>query len=143
MFKPISVKFEMTIEPNHINNGLTTKKLFQDMARWQLIATLAVACIAFLLGGLHAFFSALAGGLSVLIGSFLASKIAANDAKKEAASVLINLLKAEACKIIVIALLLLGVFVLYKPLVPIALIAGLAAAAFFSGAALAKADRPI
>lgn len=113
------------------------------MARWQLIATLAVACIAFLLGGLHAFFSALAGGLSVLIGSFLASKIAANDAKKEAASVLINLLKAEACKIIVIALLLLGVFVLYKPLMPIALIAGLAAAAFFSGAALAKADKPI
>jgi ATP synthase protein I len=52
--------------------------------------------------------------------------------------VLINMLKAEAVKIVLIALLLLIAFKLYKQLVPMALMAGLAASALFSGAALSK-----
>jgi ATP synthase protein I len=53
------------------------------------------------------------------------------------------MLKAEAVKILVIAVLLFLVFKLYQQLVPVALIAGLAAAALFSGAALAKVNEPI
>lgn len=57
---------------------------------------------------------------------------------KEASAILINLLKAEATKILVIIVLLVMIFKMYTQLVPFALIAELAAAALFSGAALSK-----
>lgn len=111
------------------------------MLRSQLIATLVVAAIALAVSGLHACVSALAGGMCVVIGAFLASKIAQrSDVKKDASAILINLLKAEAVKILVIVLLLFITFKVYKQLVPFALIAGLAAAALFSGAAISKLD---
>ena len=50
--------------------------------------------------------------------------------------ILIALLKAEAVKIAVIALLLLAAFKFYKGLVPLALIGGLTAAVLISGAGL-------
>jgi ATP synthase protein I len=127
---------------NDTNNGLTasgiaTKDVFKNMLRWQLIATLVVATIALMLSNVHAGISALVGGMSVVIGAFVASRIAQRN-YSDASAVLINMLKAEAVKIVLIALLLLIAFKLYKQLVPVALMAGLAASALFSGAALSK-----
>lgn len=109
------------------------------MLKIQLIATLAVAGAMFLFSGVHAGVSAMLGGLSVVIAAFAASQVAKRgDNKTEASAILINLLKAEAVKILVIIVLLFIAFSIYKQLVPFALIAGLAAAALFSGAALSK-----
>ena len=121
-------------------NSLDSNKVFSKMLQWQLSATFAVMLIALIVSGLHAGISALAGGLSVAIGAFFASKIAQRSSK-EAATVLVNLLKAEAVKIVIIVVLLFITFKVYKQLVPFALIAGLAGAALFSGAAMSKLDK--
>lgn len=121
-------------------NSLDSNKVFSKMLQWQLSATFAVMLIALIVSGLHAGISALAGGLSVAIGAFFASKIAQRSSK-EAATVLVNLLKAEAVKIVIIVVLLFITFKVYKQLVPFALIVGLAGAALFSGAAMSKLDK--
>lgn len=109
------------------------------MLKIQLLATLAVALLAFLLSGLHSGFSAVFGGASVIFASYLAAMVARRgENKTDASAILVNLLKAEAVKILVIIVLLIIVFSFYKQLVPFALIAGLGAAAIFSGAALSK-----
>lgn len=130
-------------ENKAINSTGSANQMYLSMLRWQLLATVVVAVIVLLFAGIHASLSVVAGGFSVIIGAYLASKIAAKNSSQEAASVLINLLKAEATKIVVIAVLLFVVFKFYEQLVPLALIAGLAAAALFSGAALAKSDQAI
>jgi len=112
------------------------------MLHWQLIATAVVAVIALFISGLNAGISAIAGGLSVAIAAFVASKVAQRS-NKEASAILINMLKAEAIKILLIVVLLFITFKVYKQLVPIALIAGLAAAALFSGAAMVKLEKNI
>ncbi|PPD54944.1 MAG: hypothetical protein CTY10_07350 [Methylotenera sp.] len=129
----------MTEERNS-TSGLDSNKVFSKMLQWQLSATLVVMVVAFIVSGVHAAISALAGGLSVTIGAYFASKIARRSSK-EAATVLVNLLKAEAVKIVIIVVLLFITFKVYKQLVPFALIAGLAAAALFSGAAMSKLDK--
>ena len=116
-----------------------TASVFSKMLRLQLIATAVIAVVSLVILGLHAGISALLGGLAVIIGAFVAAKIAQRN-KQDATAVLINLLKAEAVKVIVIFVLLLIVFKVYKQLVPFALIAGLAAAALVSGAAMSKLD---
>jgi ATP synthase protein I len=118
----------------------TTAIIFGKMLRLQLIATAAVTIVALLISGSHAGISAALGGLAVIIGAFVGAKIAQRN-KKDATAVLINLLKAEAIKILVIFVLLLITFKVYKQLVPFALIAGLAAAALLSGAAMSKLDK--
>ena len=126
------------------NNGLATNNVYSNMMRWQLIATLIVATVAFFIGGKHAGLSVVAGGFSVLIGVWVAAKVAARSQDKtDPTAVLVNLLKAELVKIVTVAILLLIVFKAYKQLIPVALIAGLAAAALLSGAALAKTDKTI
>ncbi|MES2636048.1 MAG: ATP synthase subunit I [Pseudomonadota bacterium] len=130
----------MTREEQHSKSGLDSNNVFNKMLQWQLSATLVVMAVALIISGLHAGISALAGGLSVTIGAFFASKIALRSSK-EAATVLVNLLKAEAVKIVIIVVLLFITFKVYKQLVPFALIAGLAAAALFSGAAMSKLDK--
>ncbi len=118
----------------------TTAGIFSKMLRLQLIATTAVAIVALVLSGTSAAISALAGGVAVIIGAFFAAKIAQKN-KKDATAVLINLLKAEAVKVLVIVILLFITFKVYKQLVPFALIVGLAAAALVSGAAMSKLDK--
>lgn len=116
-----------------------TSDVFSKMLKIQLVATLAVAVVMFFVSGLNASVSAMLGGISVLAGAGMAAVIAKRSAKTEDASaIIINLLKAEAVKILVIVVLLVIIFKVYKQLVPFALIAGLAAAALFSGAALSK-----
>lgn len=118
----------------------TTASIFGKMMHLQLIATAVVAIASLVISGLHAGVSALLGGLAVMVGAFLAAKIAQRN-KQDATAVLINLLKAEAVKVLVIFVLLLIVFKVYMQLVPFALIAGLAAAALVSGAAMSKLDK--
>lgn len=116
-----------------------TADVFSKMLKIQLIATVAVAVLLLITSGLHAAISAVFGGSAVLIGASIASLIAKLGAKNEdPTAILVNLLKAEAVKIIMIIVLLIIVFKVYTHLVPFALIAGLAAAALFSGAALSK-----
>lgn len=116
-----------------------TADVFSKMLKVQLIATIAVAVVALVLTGLHGGISALLGGASVIIGAMMASKLASRQAQSEnPTAILLNLLKAEAVKILVIVVLLAIIFNVYGQLVPFALIAGLAAAALFSGAALSR-----
>ena len=118
---------------------LNTADVFSKMLKIQCIATLAVSAVAFFLSGINAGLSAALGGASVIVGAYVASKVANRGKdKNDPSAILINLLKAEAVKILVIIALLLITFVVFKQLVPFALIAGLAAAALFSGAALSK-----
>ena len=109
------------------------------MLKIQLIATVTIAVAALFVSGIHAGVSAMLGGAAVLLGASVAAIIAKRGANNEdPAAILLNLLKAEAIKIFMIIILLVIVFKVYKQLVPFALIAGLAAAALFSGAALSK-----
>lgn len=109
------------------------------MLKIQLVATFSVAFVVFFVSGLSASISAGIGGASVVIGAYVASKVAKRGANStDATAILVNLLKAEAIKILVIIIMLIVTFKLYAHLVPFALIAGLAAAALFSGAALSK-----
>ena len=121
---------------------MKTADIYKQMAKWQLLATSVVALLAFFLAGTHAAVSAFAGGLSAVIGGFCGALIAkTGDKKHEAGAILIAMLKAEAVKIIVIALLLFLTFKLYQQLVPIALILGLAASAILSGATFVGLDK--
>lgn len=109
------------------------------MLKIQVVATLSVAVVVFFLSGYSASISALLGGASVVVGALVAAKIAQRSVSAtDATEILLNLLKAEAVKILVIIIMLLVIFKVYSQLVPFALIAGLAAAALFSGAALSK-----
>lgn len=118
--------------------------LLQRMLKLQAFATLAVSLCGLLIGGQHAATSALLGGLSVIVGAWFAGKIAQKGQHKtDATAVLLNLLKAEAVKIIIVALFLFVTFKSYHGLIPVALIAGLAGSALFSGAALAKSQAKI
>jgi ATP synthase protein I len=131
-------------EQDLAKHNVEARAVYRNMLRWQWLSTLAVAIIALLLAGIHAAVSVVLGGASVITGAYVASKVAANVAENaEASTVLINMLKAEAIKIALIALILFVVFKNYAQLVHMALIAGLAAAALFSGAALAKLKTPI
>lgn len=116
-----------------------TSDVFSKMLKVQLIATLTVAVVALLVSGLNAGVSAVLGGASVVLGALAATAIAKRGANQtDPTAILLNLLKAEAVKILVIIVLLVIIFKVYRQLVPFALIAGLAAAALFSGAALSK-----
>jgi ATP synthase protein I len=116
-----------------------TSDVFSKMLKIQLVATFSVAVLALFVSGLHASVSAMLGGASVVLGACAAVAVAKRgENNKDASAILINLLKAEATKILIIIVLLVVIFKFYTQLVPFALIAGLAAAALFSGAALSR-----
>jgi ATP synthase protein I len=116
-------------------------QVFQRMIRLQIMATMAVTIAAFALVGLHGGISAMAGGGAVIAGGLAASRmVTGNKQDKNAGTVLVKLLKAEAVKILVIVLVLGLVFKLYAGLIPWAMIVGLSAAALLSGAAIYSAN---
>ena len=123
-----------------MTENTTSTAVFSKMLRLQLIATAVVAIASLIIAGSNAGVSALLGGTVVIIAAFVASKIAQRKSV-EAAAVLVNLLKAEALKVLIIIVLLFIVFKVYKQLVPFALIVGLAAAALVSGAAMSQLDK--
>lgn len=105
----------------------------------QSIATFVVALVGFVGFGQHAGISVLIGGLVVLIGTFVGTQITKKGSSlKTGGAVLVNLLKAEAVKIGIILIGLWLAFQYYQQLVPLGLIAGLAAGAIFSAVALSK-----
>ncbi len=125
-----------------MTENTTTVAVFSKMLRLQLIATGFVAIASLAISGLHAGASALIGGAAVIVAAYIASKIAQRKSL-EATAVLVNLLKAEAVKVLIIIVLLFLGFKAYKQLVPFALIIGLAAAALVSGAAISKLDKDL
>lgn len=109
------------------------------MLKIQLIATAVLAILLMVIFGVNASISAALGGMSVVLGAYCASIIGRKSTEsQDASAVLINLLKAEAVKIIIIIAQLFLIFKMYTQLMPFALIAGLAVSALFSGAALSK-----
>lgn len=116
-----------------------TAAVYRQMTKWQVLATLAVGIAAYFIAGLYGALSALAGGGAAIVGGFAAAIMAkrSEQKNKEAGAILIGLLKAEAVKILTIIVLLFIAFkILADKLVPLALIAGLAAAAILSGMAV-------
>lgn len=120
------------------NKNISIAGLFKQTAKWQSISTLTVAFLAYWFAGLPGTVSALIGGGAVLIGGFVASRIAKrSENSTDSGAILINMLKAEASKILIIVLLLwLGFKIAAGNIVPLALMAGLAAAAILSGVAV-------
>lgn len=107
------------------------------MIRMQVIVTLLVGMAAIAIAGTSGGISALAGGGAAILGSVAGAMVMGKGSRdKNAGSVLIALLRAEAVKILVIVLALWLVFKFYAGLIPLALIAGLGGAALLSGAAV-------
>jgi ATP synthase protein I len=118
----------------------TSVAVFSKMLRLQLIVTAVITIGALALFGLNAGISGFIGGFSVIFAAFFATKIANREVKTPSAA-LFNLLKAEAVKILIIIVVLFFAFMFYKQLVPPALLAGVAAAALISGAAIGKLNK--
>lgn len=118
--------------------------MLKGLGLWQFVGALLVGLLAYLVAGLHGGLSSLAGSLAVWAGSLLAMlsmRHAGDNKNTSAGAALLLLLRAEAIKIVVIALLLLATFKFYTPgLVPPALIAGLAVAALLSGMGISRVN---
>lgn len=107
---------------------------------WQIAAVAVVSLAAFWLAGLHGALSAVLGAVTVWIGSRL-GVMSMRQVKGNAlngGTALLLLLRAEAIKIVVVAVLLLLIFKLYTASVPFAVIAGLAVTALLSGLGLTR-----
>jgi ATP synthase protein I len=124
-----------------MNDTTTISRAFGKAVRWQSIATVLIAVLAYMLSGMHASFSVIGGGAAVMLGGFAAMALARRQNPAGAGSALLLLLKAEAVKILVIVLVLFAIFKFYAGLVPLALIGGLACAALISGAAMRALDK--
>lgn len=117
-------------------SNTTISRAFSKAARWQIIITVLISGVSLLVAGMNAAISALAGGSSVIVGGYAGMLIAQRPNGSAPGAVLITLLKAEAIKVLVVAMLLLAVFKYYQGLVPLSLIGGLAGSALASGAGL-------
>lgn len=117
-------------------NNKNISRAFSKAANWQIIITSLIAACSLLIGGASSALSALLGGGAVVVGAYVGMRFAKKSYDSSAGMVLITLLKAEAIKVLVIALLLLATFKFYQGLVPLALIGGLAGSALASGAGL-------
>ena len=121
------------------------KGLFPPYVKNMLIklSTISIISALIVLGffGLHAGISVLSGAFVVIIGLTISTPIANKSrATNEASSIVMDALKAEGVKILIIILLLWAIFNFYDDKVPLAIIFGLAIAAIFSGIGLTKID---
>ena len=123
-----------------------TKKLdflpmtYKKMIVRQLVFGIVVAIILGFIFTIHAGLSLLAGIMPVVLGVVVASPIANKKNKDNPASIVINALKAEAIKILLILVVLWLEFKFYSDLVPMALVFGLIAAALISAIAISNID---
>ena len=105
---------------------------------WQLLATGLLAGACGWLAGVHGAISALLGGSVSITASLVYSVLIDQHKGYTAGEVVKTALKAEAIKILVMITLLLGVFLLYKEVVPIVFIGvSIVAAIIFSMALFA------
>jgi ATP synthase protein I len=121
------------------------KGLFPPYVKNMLIKLSTISTISALivLGffGLHAGISVLSGAFVVIIGLTVSTPIANKSrGTNEASSIVMDALKAEGVKILIIILLLWAIFNFYEDKVPLAIVFGLAVAAIFSGIGLSKLD---
>ena len=121
------------------------KGLFPPYVKNMLIKLSTISTISALivLGffGLHAGISVLSGAFVVIIGLTVSTPIANKSrGTNEASSIVMDALKAEGVKILIIILLLWAIFNFYDDKVPLAIIFGLAITAIFSGIGLTKID---
>ena len=121
------------------------KGLFPPYVKNMLIKLSTISTISALivLGffGLHAGISVLSGAFVVIIGLTISTPIANKSrATNEASSIVMDALKAEGVKILIIILLLWVIFNFYEDKVPLAIVFGLAIAAIFSGIGLTKIE---
>ena len=121
------------------------KGLFPPYVKNMLIklSTISIISALIVLGffGLHAGISVLSGAFVVIIGLIVSTPIANKSQEtNEASSIVMNALKAEGVKILIIILLLWAIFNFYEDKVPLAIVFGLAVAAIFSGIGLSKLD---
>jgi ATP synthase protein I len=123
----------------HVMDKVTNTNIsraFSKAARWQIIITVLITGVSLLVAGVSAAISAFAGGATVIIGGSAGMMMARSQSSAAPGAILITLLKAEAVKVLVIAMLLLLTFKYYQGLVPLSLIGGLAGSALASGAGL-------
>ena len=121
------------------------KGLFPPYVKNMLIKLSTISTISALivLGffGLHAGISVLSGAIVVIIGLTISTPIANKSREtNKASNIVMDALKAEGVKILIIILLLWAIFNFYDDKVPLAIIFGLAIAAIFSGIGLTKID---
>ncbi len=126
--------------------GANKKKgLFPPYVKNMLIKLSSISVISALIVsgffGLHAGISVLSGALVVIIGLIVSTPIANKSrGTNKASSIVMDALKAEGVKILIIILLLWVIFNFYEDKVPLAIVFGLAIAAIFSGIGLTKIE---
>ena len=126
--------------------GANKKKgLFPPYVKNMLIKLSSISVISALIVsgffGLHAGISVLSGALVVIIGLIVSTPIANKSREtNKASSIVLDALKAEGVKILIIILLLWVIFNFYEDKVPLAIVFGLAIAAIFSGIGLTKIE---
>ena len=113
---------------------------YKKMIARQLSIGIIGVIILSLSFGIHAGVSFFAGILPIVLGVVIASQIAVKKNKGNPGKIVINALKAEAIKILIILLVLWLEFKLYQELIPLALIIGLVFAAIISGMAISSID---
>jgi ATP synthase protein I len=123
-----------------MNKASSVAEAFDKAVRWQIIVTVLVAILAYVGGGVHAAISVAGGAIAAIFGGFAGMRVAREGKSETPGAALMVLLKAEAVKLGVVAIILFLIFKFYKGLVPLALIGGLACAALISGAALRTMD---
>ena len=123
----------------------TKKELFPPYLKNMLIKLSSISVISALIVsgffGVHAGISVLSGALVVIVG-LLASTPIANKSweTNKGSSIVLNALKAEGVKILIIILLLWTIFNFYENVEPLAIVFGLTIAAIFSGIGLTKIE---
>ena len=121
------------------------KGLFPPYVKNMLIKLSSISVISALIVsgffGLHAGISVLSGAFVVIIGLIVSTPIANKSREtNKGSSIVLNALKAEGVKILIIILLLWVIFNFYEDKVPLAIVFGLAIAAIFSGIGLTKIE---
>jgi len=128
-----------------IKNIIEFKGIFPKtiviMLKKLLIIVGVIALFMFGFFGLHAGLSVILGALCVMGGIIVSIPIAYKSRNTQQASrVIIDALKAEAVKILIIVILLWITFTVYEEKVPIAIVLGIAIAAIFSGIAISRQE---
>ena len=115
--------------------------LMIEMLRKLCLTSIISALVVSVTFGLHAGISVFLGALAVIIGLAISIPIANRSREtKKAPKILVNALKAEGVKILIIIFLLWLIFNFYENIVPIAIVFGLSIAAIYSGIGVTKIE---
>ena len=118
---------------------LSTKPI-RYVLKWQAIATLAIAAIAWILAGVHGALSAVLGGVVNLVACIVYAFVLGLGKPTTAGATVVALFRAEASKIAVIVLQLWLVFANYHDAVLPAFMAAFIVTVFMFGMALLVRD---